>query len=190
MIKQWICTAALTFGALGLVACGSSQTDSSYGVLDVEPVSIHHRVAGSSSALKDPNVLLINDATTLENLQAPELTDIAVDFESQSLVVLALGECPTGGYWAHIDGVQLLGDKVIVQGTANRPAGGTQTQALTYPFEAVVVEKVRGTPQMDITSVEGQEHPSDEVMHNESKQTPEAGETRESDEAQGEAEQM
>lgn len=162
MLKKWISGATLSLVMVALTACGSKQTTTQNGVLGVEPVAIHSRVTGSSDKLTEPAVYLINDATTLENIGAKQLSDINVDFDTQSLVVLSLGQCPTGGYWAHIDGVQILGETIIVQGTANKP-DGTTTQALTFPFEAAVVSKVRGTPVPDISSVEGQDHPSDDA---------------------------
>lgn len=162
MLKQWMYGATLSVALMTMTACSSNKPQT-LGVMGVEPVSIQSRTAGTAEQLTEPAAYLINDAITLENIGAKALTDIVVDFDTQSLVVFALGECTTGGYWAHIDGVQQLGDSIIIQGTANKPADGA-TQAITYPFEAVVVSKVRGTPVLDVTSVEGQDHPSDEVM--------------------------
>lgn len=163
MLKQWLSGATLSLAMLALTACGSKPTATVNGVLSVEPVTIQSRTSSASDKLTEPAVYLINDATTLENIGAKELSDINVDFDTQSLIVLSLGECKSGGYWAHIDGVQILGDTIIVQGTANKPAGdATSTSVITYPFEAAVVTKIRGTPVPDITSVEGQERPADQ----------------------------
>lgn len=177
MLKQWMYGATLSLAVVAMTACSSSKKSGGAsmqdGVLGVEAVSILSRTAGSSTKLTEPGPYLINDATTLENFGAKELVDINVNFDDQSLIVLALGECPSGGYWAHIDGVQQLGDTVIVQGTANRPTKA-QGKDKTYPFEAVVVSKVRGMVVPDIASVEDQEHPSDVVAEEKAEEKVEA----------------
>lgn len=160
MFKNWICSVTLAASVMGLAACSSSQKNDTYGVLDAQPVTIQSRVAGSSEKLANPDVILINDAQALEALQVEALSSLSLDFKTQSVIILSLGQCPTGGYWVHIDGVQTLGRNIFVQGTANKPADGTQTEALTYPFEAIVVGKVQGKIVSDVTSVEDQEHPS------------------------------
>lgn len=166
MFKQWMCGAILTLGMVVLAGCASQQNAQKQAeqVLGVQPIALVSRTAGDSATLTEPKVCLINDAKTLEATKSAELAALKVDFETQSLIVLALGECPTGGYWAHIQSVQTLGDQVIVQSLANQPGEGEKvTQAVTHPFEAVVVHKVNGTAVAHTQSVQGQTHPSDAI---------------------------
>ncbi len=164
MLKQSMCVAVMALACVAMAGCSSSggaASKSQSDVLAVAPVSIVSRTAGSDAALKDTGVYLVNDAAALEKFGSDELAKIEVDFASQSLIILAQGEQSSGGYWVHINGVQTLGDIIYVQGVANIPGQGATTQALTHPYEAVVVAKVKGTIVPDIAQVVGQEHPAD-----------------------------
>ncbi len=104
------------------------------------PILKHYN--GSDPALTYPTVLLINSPEELAELGSTELATHLVDFNNESLLLLALGEKPTTGYWARINGVQRKGEHLYVQGTANRPAEFEPvTQVLTYPYSAVVIKK-------------------------------------------------
>lgn len=144
-----------------LVGCQAQQGNKSG---PTEPVAILGRLHANDPALKQPEVILITSRAQLDKTGSSELSHLNVDFNRQSLVVLALGEKPTGGYWGKITGVQRKGDELYVQGVANRPAvDQVTTQVLSYPIDAVVVprqDKVR-VVESEIESVSGQALPAD-----------------------------
>lgn len=122
----------------------------------VEIIEQHH---GNDSGFKEPIVLLINSYEELEALNSLHLVNQTIDFDSRSAVVLALGEKPTGGYWARITAIQRKGDQLYVQGTANRPhRDQTVPQLLTYPYAAAVVKKIHSAQVLsEIDSVLGRQ---------------------------------
>ena len=80
---------------------------------------------------------------------------------SAGMVVLALGERPTSGYWADIQGAQVSGDTLYVQGVANRPAADAMTaQMITYPYAIALIDKTRvRVVRSEIRSVQGEAAP-------------------------------
>ncbi len=140
----------------GLTACKPQQ------VMVIAPdrpraMEIKRRHNGSDQGLKEPTVQLIRSAEQLEALGSSDLAGLGIDFARESLVLLALGEMPTSGFWARITGVQRKGDVLYVQGLANRPhESETVTPSLTYPYEAVVIKRVRAARvRSEIESVFG-----------------------------------
>ncbi|MEM9883250.1 MAG: protease complex subunit PrcB family protein [Planctomycetota bacterium] len=82
--------------------------------------------------------------------------EVGVDFDMHSVILLSLGQQPTGGYSAEITGLQLKGDLLYVQATAVAPGpDDATTKAITYPYSAVAVPKLPGglTLLSDITSL-------------------------------------
>jgi hypothetical protein len=99
---------------------------------------------GSHLALSEATVKLINTREDLNALGIDELANLGANFRAHSVLLLAAGQKPTGGYWIHVTGVQLHGDELYFQGLANRPGpADVVTQALTYPYTAVLIEKAR-----------------------------------------------
>jgi len=132
----------LVFAAIG---CASRQQIAATS--DLLPVPIKRQTQINEPGLKQMGVLLINSQEELERLtpEADSLVEVKVDFSRESLVVLCLGERPTGGYWARITGVQRdpQSDALYVQGVANQPgADDVVIETLTYPCDAAVVPKV------------------------------------------------
>lgn len=125
-----------------------------------QPVTVLRRFNGNDPGLKEPMVRLISSAGELESLGSYDLAVQSIDYDKESLLLLALGEKPTGGYWARITGVQRKGGLLYVQGLANRPsADAAVSQRLTYPYDAVVIRKIRNARiRSEIESVLGK-HP-------------------------------
>jgi len=121
------------------------------------PVVILRRYSGSDWGLKNPQVRLIQSRQQLIATGSVELAQQPIDFGLESIVLVALGEQPTSGYWARIDAVELHGDTLKVRGTANRPDDhDIVAQVLTYPYGAAVIGKLEvHTLQNDIESVQG-----------------------------------
>ena len=157
---------ALSVAMLG--ACKSdgkkvTEPSSWFGGDDTEAVAIHNHWQGSDPAFKTAGGVLIDSAAKLQETGSTELTNLNVNFDTQSIVVFSLGEQPTGGYWAWITGVQRSGGKLWVQATVNRPADGAATaQVMSYPVAAAVIDRQSGITQVytDSNAVQGQEVPS------------------------------
>ncbi|HYK00802.1 MAG TPA: protease complex subunit PrcB family protein [Thermoanaerobaculia bacterium] len=76
----------------------------------------------------------------------------AIDFTTETAVLLFGGERSTGGYSVEVRGVTLEGDTLVVDGgVQGPPAGSITTQALTSPYAVIAVQSrairnVRWTP--------------------------------------------
>ncbi len=138
--------------SLALVGCSSKTAKTTATDSDFRALPIVSQKSGDSHALLDPGVFLINSRN---DLTAMGLIDDfgQTNFARQSLIVLALGERPTGGYSARIVGVQQAPEGVYVQGIAYAPSPeSANTMAITHPYDAVVVPKVVGTVYSEIES--------------------------------------
>lgn len=132
--------AALTM--LSLVVLPGCKSQGSARPSTSTAISILRHQTGSDAGFKLPGVVLVKNAQQLQNMGSTELSKLDVSFDKESLVVLALGEQKTGGYWARITGIQITGSTLWVQGIANRPAeGAVVTQAITYPYAVAVIAK-------------------------------------------------
>lgn len=124
----------------------------------VDAVPILRQVTGNEPALTTPQTLLIDSRSKLEALGAPALTAMEVDFVKEGLLVVSLGERPTGGYRVEVTGVRRLERTLILQITARRPGlNEGVTLAMTYPFAAAVIPAQEGAMHLMIesTSLEG-----------------------------------
>jgi hypothetical protein len=74
-----------------------------------------------------------------------------VNFEKETVLIVALGRKPTGGHAVEIKSVEQSGNKVLVTATTRTPKpGGIQIQALTAPFHIVAVPRLTGEVQFKI----------------------------------------
>lgn len=134
-IGAWV---QATMVMVALAGCAAKHAEQGANAL---PLQRHY--AGDDAGLKTAAVTLVNSKAELDALGSQELASKPVDFEHESLVVVALGQRPTGGWWAKIDSVQLQGDQLFVQATINRPAEGVPVlQVVTHPYAAAVISKV------------------------------------------------
>lgn len=155
---------ALLVLTASLFACESTTTAPKAGVPvnpTTTPVTILRKFSGNDEALKFPAVMIVKSQAELQGINAKSLMDAKVDFAKESLVVVALGDKPTGGYWADITGIQAAGPQLFVQGWANKPGkDAVVTQAVTYPFAAAVISKTTATTvRSDVQSVMGKTKP-------------------------------
>jgi len=129
-------------------------------------VQILNKFNGNDPGLKEPGLRLINSVQDLESLGSYELASHEIDFDRQSLLIFALGEKPTSGYWAKIAGVQREGNLLYVQGWANRPSKDqTVTQVLTYPYAVAVLSKITEVQiRSEIESLVGEHQREDSVQ--------------------------
>lgn len=128
----------------------------------LQPLPIVQHITGDDAAFQAPKVFLIQSRQELAAVGSVELINHPIDFDRYCLVVLSLGQQPTGGYWARITAAQLQGDVLYVQGFVNRPsAGQAVSQAITHPYAAAVIPKAHPrSVQSDIQSLTDQAAPS------------------------------
>ncbi|WP_432798524.1 protease complex subunit PrcB family protein [Poriferisphaera sp. WC338] len=121
-----------------------------------EPVAIKSKTHGSDKAMNETGVTLVKSD---EEWDALGMQGDKPNFNEESVVVLSLGEVPTGGYWARITGVQQVGDVLYVQGIVNQPGSEeVVTEAIEYPYCVAVIEKVDANDvQYDVQEVSGQQ---------------------------------
>ncbi|MFW6058602.1 MAG: protease complex subunit PrcB family protein [Phycisphaeraceae bacterium] len=134
-------TLSLLAAALLLIGCGTDRTN---GVdpAQIQYVPILEQAHGDNADLTEPLAELIRSQEALEALDAEIPLAEQVDFETQSLIVLAAGEQRTGGYWARILGVQRVGDELWLQGVINQPGeDAAATQQITHPYAAAIIPR-------------------------------------------------
>ena len=162
MRKSMLFAVAPMFAAVLAAGCQSAPQQPEpmrdLAVHQVEPVTIVDRAHGSDPALQQERVALIRTQDELAQLGAQSLQEMNVDLEQHDLVLVALGQQPTGGYAAEIESLQKVGDEIWVSGYARRPAEDAMTtQQLTYPYAVAVIPNAEPGVQLasDIQSVEG-----------------------------------
>jgi len=161
-IAKTIAASILMLCPLALTGCETAPEEMPYQTMELaEPVTMSYKVIGGHPALAEPCVALINSQAELDGLGVEGMIGVDVNFNNQQVLIAALGEMPTAGYWIDITAVHQEGDVLQVYGHANRPAGDQMTgQVLTYPYCAVVIDRTGATTVGDqIDSVEGLEPP-------------------------------
>jgi hypothetical protein len=133
----------LVFTALTITGCNmTNRNNTGPDTTNLQPVEVQSRYAGQYASFEKPGVYILNTPAQLSELDG-NIDASQVDFSNQSVVVLAAGTRPTGGYWAYLTSLQLAGNMLYVQGRVNSPGQGAMTtQALTQPWSAVVVPKL------------------------------------------------
>ncbi|MEQ9454960.1 MAG: protease complex subunit PrcB family protein [Phycisphaeraceae bacterium] len=164
LAATFLAASIATLPGCGILQKGDTNSASSTTVPYTQlarPIGIVDGTAGESEAFPDPGVLLINHPADLPGYNTSPLANLDVNFDNQSIIVLALGQQPTGGYWASIDALQLEGADLVVQGRANRPGDGQMvSQVISHPFSAVVVPKLQNVTLLsDIDAVIGEPRP-------------------------------
>jgi hypothetical protein len=124
------------------------------------PIEIVSQSTGNAQALAEPTVKLVKNQQQLDmlGLEVPQSANLS----EHDLVVHALGQQNTGGYWVRIKAIQKVGNRLYVQSTINKPgADQTVSQAVTYPYAVAVIPQTEATSvTIDPTTVTGQS-PSD-----------------------------
>ena len=159
--RTWktLAVAALLGPSLAIVGCKHNDHGHDHDhdhnhdtVALAEPVTILESKSGSSDAFKTIGRMLIKTQADYDALGKPDLHP-GIDFEANDLVIVALGEQPTGGYAIEITAIQEEGDTLFVVGSSSEPGeDAVVTQALTYPFAAAVIPNTSATlvvPQID-----------------------------------------
>ena len=122
------------------------------GVNAAEPVKIRTLSQGNFSGIQTASEIVVTNAAQWAEVwtkhsaqRTPKEEPPTVDFEKETVLFVALGSKPTGGHRVEIAEVRQSGDKteVLVKIRAPRP-GGFSIQAVTAPYHAVAISKVKG----------------------------------------------
>lgn len=149
---------AVLLTAVAVVGCRAASTGAGDAAEVRVPILTHHQ--GNDSALATLEVHLIRSREELDRLGSRALSRLAVDFEAQSLLLVALGEKRSGGHAAKIESIQRRGSTLHLRVVATAPGEGQMvTMALTYPYAAAVIAKIEGieSVQPQIESVRGKQ---------------------------------
>src|SRR5687767_7096449 len=113
---------------------------------------------GGFSGIQSATNIVVTNATQWTDIwkthsaqKQPAKPAPEVNFEKETVLIVALGRKPTGGHSVEIKSVEQSGNKVLVTATTRAPRpGGIQIQALTAPFHIVAVPKLTGEVQFKI----------------------------------------
>jgi hypothetical protein len=123
----------------------------SFGAEPEEP-KIRTLAKGAFSGIEKATELVVTNSTQWAEVwkkhsaqQQPAKALPEVDFKTNSVVLVALGRKPTGGYAVEVSDVRSSEGKteILVKTRAPKP-GGIQLQALSAPFHIVAVPKISG----------------------------------------------
>ena len=122
------------------------------GVNAAEPVKIRTLSQGTFSGIQTQSEIVVTNAAQWAEVwtkhsaqRTPKEEAPAVDFEKETVLFVTLGSKPTGGHRVDIAEVRQAGEKaeVLVRIRAPR-SGGFSIQALTAPYHAVAIPKIKG----------------------------------------------
>ena len=140
MMKLFVVAALACSALVGCKGDGGSTAPSDSGSALAQPVTILERVNGNSDALTTIGKMHIQTKQAYDALGDADIFPGEIDFDQHDLVIVALGEQPTGGYSVNIESIQLQGGELAVTGKATAPGpDDVTTQALTYPYSAVLI---------------------------------------------------
>ena len=139
------------FGAATLALASTLACGPGHDPAEVPPQVIPPRaVASGPYGPRTPVARLVQDADEVRAVWPTTPADLDVDFERESLVLVALGERPTGGYAVEIREVLAGGGALHVRYVEVRPGARCfVTQAVTYPYAAVAIPRFDGPATFD-----------------------------------------
>jgi hypothetical protein len=140
MMKLCVVAALAGTAMIGCKSDGEPDGEAEVTAALAQPVIILERVNGSSAALDTIGKMHIETQAQYDALGDENIFPGGVNFDENDLVIVALGEQPTGGYSINIESLQLEGGELAVTGKASAPGpDAVTTQALTYPYSAVLI---------------------------------------------------
>jgi hypothetical protein len=157
-VMRGMCPVVVAAVLAGAAACDSPTGSSSPGQplaftrLRSEPFSLSY-----ASGLKETQRIVVTDANTWQQVwssiwrgSSPELPMPQVDFESQIVVVAAMGERLTGGFTILIDSASETAAGMSIRIRSISPGAGCgTTQALTQPVDVARVSRHGGAVTFD-----------------------------------------
>jgi hypothetical protein len=146
---------ALVVAALICAGCAQASieetqtVDSTRRALGEEPVAMRSILQEQYTGVRDPMRTVLKDGSALADFwrtayatrgEAPELP--SVNFNSEMVVVAALGSRSSGGYTVHLDSARINSGvlEIIVRSVSPGPTCGT-TGAITDPVAAAAMPR-------------------------------------------------
>lgn len=142
-------------------ACGTSgnsspQPEPGARKMQTDQMQITRLLLLQSSALIEPATHVVRERSEFDQLWArlhattPLPATPEVDFSRSMVLVIAVGERPTGGHTVRVDSVRSDGAGIVVRYTTTSPGDGCiSTQAITSPVEVVSVRRVDGAVRFE-----------------------------------------
>jgi hypothetical protein len=122
-----------------LTACAAPEAaTSNAGSAGGAPAPTLTRVNGTPARHEEAAIEIAFDAAHAAELISPVPTEI--DFATDALLCVYLGERPTGGWDLALQSATLTDGELMIRGRETRPRGN-QTQALTYPGDCATMPR-------------------------------------------------
>ena len=142
--------------ACGVVVAAGLSASCKSPAQPSEAVTTVAEAVETSSDIRTETTYVIRDAQTLrqvwQQLFHGRREVPAIDFTTQMVVIVALGEKPTAGYGAKITGFSRNGGGIVVHVTAFAPGAGCATATvLTYPVAVARLRSHDGPVRFDFT---------------------------------------
>ena len=125
----------------------SPSTPPITGAMGTEAVEILNAISASDAVFADVGSTLINEkADKYAGVDAA----LSPDYDTQTVVVVSLGQVTTGGYGVKITGAQRKGHHLFLQFTTSQPGpDDVVTQAIEHPYAAILIPKFTGTVHLE-----------------------------------------
>ncbi len=107
------------------------------------PMPVLMSTGGQDAQIERTGVFLAHRPLDLLPLGQDVVEDLSIDFDTQTAVVVTLGQRPTAGHWVRIRSAQLEGDRLYVQFTINEPGEDQMVaQVITHPWAVATIPRV------------------------------------------------
>ncbi|MFW6196874.1 MAG: protease complex subunit PrcB family protein [Thermoplasmatota archaeon] len=151
MTNKWVYGIVGVISVLGLVTVGaflSIEEESEVDKIEFKPIDPlgvpHQKRVGKE-------VIFINSEEEYNECIGKIPNDINIDFEEQTVIAVFLGSRRTGGYSVEVKEIIKEEDKLVINAQETRPGESCPvTMAITYPYDAVLVEKMEDEPNVEL----------------------------------------
>lgn len=138
---------------LSMSGCKRQQTSPLTQTSEPKSIEIENEFRSDYGGVREKKEVVITDAETWQSVwqdlnsvrePMPELPQ--VDFSSQMILAVFMGEQRSGGYGINIDNIYKKDDDLFVKIVEKKPdPKGGVTLALTHPYHIVVIPKIKYT---------------------------------------------
>ncbi|MFW6376100.1 MAG: protease complex subunit PrcB family protein [Thermoplasmatota archaeon] len=149
--NRWVYGLVSIISIVSLVTAGaflSAEDGSDDDQIEFRPID------SSGIPERRPNekeVIFINSAEEYEKYIGEIPDDINIDFQEQTVIAVLLGSRKTGGYNVEVQEIMEEEDKLVINAQETRPGESCiVTMAITYPYDAVLVEKMEDEPNVEL----------------------------------------
>ena len=133
-----VIVAALSIAA-GLAGCRQRERAPEAPV----PMPVLMSTGGQDGEMDRTRIFIARRPMDLLPLGQDVLEDLDIDFDTQTAIVVSLGQRETAGHWVRIHSAQLENNKLYVQFTINEPDDDQMTaQVITHPWAVATIPRV------------------------------------------------